>query len=350
MKTPYLFSEAELQSQHGKEDIAIRNLFHDQDIYTNYPDFQRDYVWPDKFRRALIDSILRGFPIHPLLAYKELDQDGREIYYIFDGRQRLTTIYDFMAGKFSTSSNANSREEEHAFPPVEPNRTFQELSDRSRNLFLSYKFTINLIDGSDKRRVAMLFRRIQHQMPLRASEKLASYTSVASKYALRLANHSFWNFYTGETKHKEKFQGSLMLIALELAQGYTSAKSTHLTSLVSGKCDRRITPDFCDALEARLEVLMHVFAGSAFSLRASIIPMYQAILFLEEQGFTFTTSHKGCLTSWLGQILWEADQTGIRGFTHPIASLQNVNRQQDFWETQLPIIIEHCKSDTANVA
>jgi len=60
------------------------------------PDFQREEVWNPKQRSELIESILMGIPL-PLIYVKE---DNNGVYIIVDGRQRLTTLFDFMNNKF----------------------------------------------------------------------------------------------------------------------------------------------------------------------------------------------------------------------------------------------------------
>jgi len=56
------------------------------------PDFQRHAVWSPKQKSELIESILMGIPL-PLIYVKE---DDKGVYIIVDGRQRLTTLFDFM--------------------------------------------------------------------------------------------------------------------------------------------------------------------------------------------------------------------------------------------------------------
>jgi hypothetical protein len=60
------------------------------------PDFQREDVWNPKQKSELIESILMGIPL-PLIYVKE---DNNGVYIIVDGRQRLTTLFDFMNDKF----------------------------------------------------------------------------------------------------------------------------------------------------------------------------------------------------------------------------------------------------------
>lgn len=61
------------------------------------PDFQRlGNVWNAKQKSELIESIIMGIPL-PLIYVKE---DDRGVYIIVDGRQRLTTLFQFMNNEF----------------------------------------------------------------------------------------------------------------------------------------------------------------------------------------------------------------------------------------------------------
>lgn len=60
------------------------------------PDFQRHSVWSLKQKSELIESIIMGIPL-PIIYVKEDDVGA---YIIVDGRQRLTTLFEFMEHKF----------------------------------------------------------------------------------------------------------------------------------------------------------------------------------------------------------------------------------------------------------
>lgn len=64
------------------------------------PDFQRHTVWSPKQKSELIESILMGIPL-PLIYVKE---DDKGVYIIVDGRQRLTTLFQFMSHEFPLQS------------------------------------------------------------------------------------------------------------------------------------------------------------------------------------------------------------------------------------------------------
>ena len=70
-----------------------------QDIVLN-PKFQRNNVWENnKQKSELIESILMGIPI-PIIYLFETKDGKKEVV---DGRQRITTLIDFMNDKFSLS-------------------------------------------------------------------------------------------------------------------------------------------------------------------------------------------------------------------------------------------------------
>lgn len=81
-----------------------------------FPEFQRPFVWSDKQRKRLLDSILKGLPIGSLLVWRtqgtllqcktnlapfalpQPPTDALQHDYVLDGLQRLTTLYGTLAG------------------------------------------------------------------------------------------------------------------------------------------------------------------------------------------------------------------------------------------------------------
>lgn len=65
--------------------------------YDLQPDFQRGEVWPLSKQQRLIDSILRGWVVPPILLIKSGDHSLQQV---LDGQQRLVSIRDFKKNKF----------------------------------------------------------------------------------------------------------------------------------------------------------------------------------------------------------------------------------------------------------
>ena len=72
------------------------------------PTFQRDYVWDEEDVKEFIDSMIKGYPVGSIILWKPSknvyendpfskpiigEKDfNREVYYVIDGQQRLTTL------------------------------------------------------------------------------------------------------------------------------------------------------------------------------------------------------------------------------------------------------------------
>jgi len=69
------------------------------------PSYQRRSVWSPSDRRYFLDTIFRGYPSPAIYLYKETKPDGKTIYAVVDGKQRLETIIKFSNNKISVSSD-----------------------------------------------------------------------------------------------------------------------------------------------------------------------------------------------------------------------------------------------------
>lgn len=78
------YSIFELKRRYDKKRICID------------PDFQRNSVWSLKQKSELIESVIMGIPL-PLIYLAE-NEDGELV--VVDGRQRLTTFFEFLDNKF----------------------------------------------------------------------------------------------------------------------------------------------------------------------------------------------------------------------------------------------------------
>ncbi len=78
------YSIFELKRKYDKKRICID------------PDFQRNFVWTNKQKSELIESVIMQIPL-PLIYLAE-NEDGTLV--VVDGRQRLTTFFQFLDNKF----------------------------------------------------------------------------------------------------------------------------------------------------------------------------------------------------------------------------------------------------------
>lgn len=62
--------------------------------------YQRKLIWTVEEKRALIDSIKRGYPL-PLILLGDVEKDSDRFYEIIDGMQRLDAIFSFVENSFA---------------------------------------------------------------------------------------------------------------------------------------------------------------------------------------------------------------------------------------------------------
>lgn len=92
------------------------------------PAFQREFIYKEKERNAVIDTVTKGFPLN--VMYWCEDDDGN--YELLDGQQRTISICQYCSGDFSID-----------------NRTFNNLTDTEKQRILDYKLMIYICKGND---------------------------------------------------------------------------------------------------------------------------------------------------------------------------------------------------------
>lgn len=101
------------------------------------PPYQREFVYKDKQREAVIDTVTKGYPLN--IMYWAVTPDGFEI---IDGQQRTVSICQFVNQDFSYRE-----------------RYFQNLQQDEKDAILDYKLTIYQCQGTDSEKLAW-FRTI----------------------------------------------------------------------------------------------------------------------------------------------------------------------------------------------
>lgn len=96
------------------------------------PKYQREYVYKEKQRDAVIDTIFKGYPLNVMYWAKK--DDGT--YEVLDGQQRTISFCQYASGVFSFSVNGNIK-------------AFHNLTEVERQRFLDYELMIYVCDGND---------------------------------------------------------------------------------------------------------------------------------------------------------------------------------------------------------
>ena len=70
------------------------------------PPYQRRSVWNQAYKDDFIDTVLLQYPAPALFLYEEVSPEGVSVYQVVDGKQRLTSVFEFANGEFPVVSRA----------------------------------------------------------------------------------------------------------------------------------------------------------------------------------------------------------------------------------------------------
>ncbi|WP_270978202.1 HNH endonuclease family protein [Campylobacter helveticus] len=104
------------------------------------PKYQREFVYKEAQRNAVIDTILKGFPLNIMYWVKNVDFGAECEYEVLDGQQRTISICEYVKGSFSIQWNDKSQ-------------YFHTLSKDLQEKFLDYKLNVYVCQGSESEKL-----------------------------------------------------------------------------------------------------------------------------------------------------------------------------------------------------
>lgn len=96
------------------------------------PKYQREFVYDEKKRNAVIDTIKKDFPLNVMYWVKNED----ETFEVLDGQQRTISFCQYVIGDFSLD-----------------NRAFHNLTETEKEQILNYKLMVYFCEGNDKEKL-----------------------------------------------------------------------------------------------------------------------------------------------------------------------------------------------------
>lgn len=100
------------------------------------PPYQREFVYKDKQRDAVIDTVMKSRPLNVMYWSKT----GDDTYEVLDGQQRTISVAQYVNGDFPVKVNGNDK-------------FFHNLTDTEQRQILDYGLTIYVCDGTEEEKL-----------------------------------------------------------------------------------------------------------------------------------------------------------------------------------------------------
>lgn len=183
---------------------------------------QRSYVWERTRKSALIESMILGYPIPAVFAKRMDDGTGKRgsnTYYIMDGKQRLSTVKEFLNDEFALSKLSPityfDTDEDKEVKIDISGMKFSELPDGLKDFLNTVTFSVTYFDNLTKDEEKELFKRLNAGKPLSAKNKtLASAKDIEG--LLDLGEHELFDQMLTEKSRANKNQAVIVAKALTM--------------------------------------------------------------------------------------------------------------------------------------
>lgn len=128
------------------------------------PPYQRRSVWNQSYRDYFIDTILLEYPAPAIFLFDELSPDGVSIFHVVDGKQRLTTIFEFIQNRFPVADSAKLEALRGLY--------FKDLDDDRKRTFWAYEFSVEYLPSAEEGVINEIFDRINRNTARLTAQEL----------------------------------------------------------------------------------------------------------------------------------------------------------------------------------
>lgn len=155
------------------------------------PKYQREFVYKDKQRDSVIETVRKDFPLNVMYWVKSED----DTYEVLDGQQRTISICEYVSGKFSLNY-----------------QYFHNLEAEEQEQILNYKLMVYFCEGNDKEKldwfktINIAWEKLTDQ-ELRNAIYTGSWLTEAKKHFSKSGcpAHSIWSDYLKGSSIRQEY-------------------------------------------------------------------------------------------------------------------------------------------------
>lgn len=147
-------------------------------------------------RSLLVNSLLNSYPIPPLYFQKTTTSTGEIIFSVLDGKQRLTTLFDFIDGRYPLHAETPpAKIDDETYDLAD--KYFSDLDIECQEEILRYKFLIycfECAEEDDEDLISEIFFRLNSGVALSGGQKSISLVDLkTAKFVKSILNDRFFS-------------------------------------------------------------------------------------------------------------------------------------------------------------
>lgn len=192
------------------------------------PPYQRRSVWNQDYKDYFIDTVLHGYPAPAIFIYQEITPEGVSKVSVVDGKQRLSTLFQFVNNEFPVYEKTKIQRFRSKY--------FKDLETKDKQEFWKYQFAIEYLPSSNEDVIGNIFDRINRNVikltpqELRHARFSGEFISVAEELSTWMFNYlekkskNFPNLNSTSKKQMKDIEmvAQLLLFLDEGAKSYSA--------------------------------------------------------------------------------------------------------------------------------
>jgi hypothetical protein len=196
-------SESSLRRKQTYQNIAWFLDLKNRDLLEMNPPYQRWSVWNLDYKQQFIETLLQAYPSPAIFLFRRVDEVGKTLFEVVDGKQRLMAIFEFLDNQFPIKENS----------PLTKHRGkyFQSLERDEKIAFFDYDISVEYLPTNNEAVINDIFDRLNRNTAKLTAQELrhAKYNGDFISATERLANWT-WGFGTVHEELDEAATGARM--------------------------------------------------------------------------------------------------------------------------------------------
>lgn len=250
---------------------TLKNWNDKQTLKFDLPIQRNSGMWNLLQKSMLVYSILNEYPV-PSLYLAKYKNDSETIYQAIDGKQRCTSLFEFINGDYALHPKT---------PPVEVDGTvfdiagltFEELSDDCKDALLGFRFTIYCLEDATDEQIEEIFELINNATPLSTIQKSkAKIGTELSKFLSNVLQLNFWQESVNLTVAQMRREDNLLLLLQSALLLNMQISDYDFKSISAAECLKfceHLRSDFPNELKEQLENIT-IYLSDAFEGKGTI--------------------------------------------------------------------------------